>query len=106
MLAEVVAVRLQGALASLASGDSRLETLEPPARDRVEPQSRRSGHGAHVRRRYEYLPLVASRSQITAHGSEPRLTAQHEADRVASARFAIDPSLNPGSAFRHAGVVS
>ena len=43
--------------------------------------------------------------QTAADRSEARLPVQHEAGGISSARFSIDPSLNPGPAFRHTVVV-
>jgi hypothetical protein len=70
-------------------------TLEPPARDHLQPQPRRSRHhpeprGAHVRQ-----PLRASQLEVVADSSKPRFAVDHEADRVLAVRLPVDPALNP-----------
>ncbi len=98
MAVKLVAVRLERARVTLAGRDLRLETLEPPAGDRLEAKPRRHRHLPFARRRDQRQPLTPRLGEVEADRAEAQPARVAPADRVLAVRLAVDAALDANAA--------
>jgi hypothetical protein len=84
---DVVAVRLERALAAFAGRDPRLKALEPPGDDRVEAKVRRERRFTTLGGCYQRLARVARGRQIETDRPEAKPARVPEADRILAVRL-------------------
>jgi hypothetical protein len=83
---------------TLAGGDLRLKTLEPPAGDGLEAKSRQDRHASLTGRRDQREPLTPRRGEVEADRAEVQPARVAPADRVLPIRLAVDTALDPNAA--------